>query len=169
MPLIFIAGGARSGKSRTALGMASVRGQRPLLIATSAELDDDIRDLVSAGEPGSGHHMETVMEPVALAAMVQRSSESHDLLVIDSITVWLQNVLQQDSDAFATRVEELLSVLQACPATVIAMATEVGCGIEPETELARRFRDEAGRLSQRFAAIADETYWMVFGCPLRVK
>jgi adenosylcobinamide kinase/adenosylcobinamide-phosphate guanylyltransferase len=169
VPLIFIAGGARSGKSRTALGMAAVRGKQPLLIVTSAEPDEEIREAVSSGESGTGHHMDTVTEPVDLASLLHASSQRYDVLLIDSLTVWLGNLMQQDAEAFPARVEELLATLGAMSATVIAVATEVGCGIEPETELARRFRDEAGRLSQRCAAIADETYWMVFGCPLRVK
>ena len=49
------------------------------------------------------------------------------------------------------------------------MTNEVGCGIHPETELGRKFRDEAGILNQRIGAAADEIYWMVFGHPLRVK
>ena len=54
-------------------------------------------------------------------------------------------------------------------ATVIAVSNEVGCGIVPENALARRFRDESGRLNARIAAASDEVYWMVFGCALRVK
>ena len=46
---------------------------------------------------------------------------------------------------------------------------EVGCGLVPESNLGRDFRDHAGFLNQRAASVADEVYFMVFGCPLRVK
>jgi adenosylcobinamide kinase/adenosylcobinamide-phosphate guanylyltransferase len=42
-------------------------------------------------------------------------------------------------------------------------------GIVPENELARRFRDVAGRLNQRVAGIADEVYVTLSGIPVRIK
>jgi adenosylcobinamide kinase/adenosylcobinamide-phosphate guanylyltransferase len=54
-------------------------------------------------------------------------------------------------------------------ALVLLVTNEVGCGIVPENPLARRFRDLAGRMNQAAASAADEVYWMVFGCPLKVK
>ena len=45
----------------------------------------------------------------------------------------------------------------------------MGLGIVPENALARRFRDEAGRLNQRVAARADSVAFLVAGLPMRVK
>jgi adenosylcobinamide kinase/adenosylcobinamide-phosphate guanylyltransferase len=42
-------------------------------------------------------------------------------------------------------------------------------GIVPENELARRFRDIAGRLNQRVAAVADEVYVTFSGIPVKIK
>jgi adenosylcobinamide kinase/adenosylcobinamide-phosphate guanylyltransferase len=58
---------------------------------------------------------------------------------------------------------------QNAPAAVILVTNEVGCGIVPDNELSRRFRDEAGRLNQQAAAAAGEVYWMAFGIPVRIK
>ncbi|MCW5963558.1 MAG: bifunctional adenosylcobinamide kinase/adenosylcobinamide-phosphate guanylyltransferase [Bryobacterales bacterium] len=169
MALVFIAGGSRSGKSRTAWKMAISRGQRPVLIATSEPSIDDYSDLAACANDASEHSPHVIVEPLCLSDVLRRESAHHDLLMIDSVTVWLSNIMQREAPPLAAQVEELTQMLSELPVTVIAVATEVGCGIEPETELARRFRDEAGRLNQRCAALADETYWMVFGCPLRVK
>jgi adenosylcobinamide kinase/adenosylcobinamide-phosphate guanylyltransferase len=49
------------------------------------------------------------------------------------------------------------------------VTNEVGCGIVPDNALARDFRDRAGILNQRVAAVAAEVYWMIFGQPLKVK
>jgi adenosylcobinamide kinase/adenosylcobinamide-phosphate guanylyltransferase len=49
------------------------------------------------------------------------------------------------------------------------VSNEVGFGIVPDNALARRFRDEAGRLHQRIAALADEVLLMVAGLPLVMK
>ena len=42
-------------------------------------------------------------------------------------------------------------------------------GIVPENEMARRFRDVAGMLNQKVAAIADEVYMVVAGIPVKIK
>jgi adenosylcobinamide kinase/adenosylcobinamide-phosphate guanylyltransferase len=52
---------------------------------------------------------------------------------------------------------------------VILVTNEVGCGIVPDNALARRFRDEAGRLHQLAAKHATEVHLMVFGIGLRIK
>jgi len=52
---------------------------------------------------------------------------------------------------------------------VILVANEVGLGIVPDNALARRFRDEAGRVNQRIAAAVDEVMFIAAGLPLRLK
>ena len=49
------------------------------------------------------------------------------------------------------------------------MANEVGWGIVPDNDLARRFRDEAGRINQAIAAICDEVVLVAAGLPLALK
>jgi len=49
------------------------------------------------------------------------------------------------------------------------VSNEVGLGIVPDNALSRRFRDAAGVLHQRVAAVADHVVLMVAGLPLQVK
>ena len=63
----------------------------------------------------------------------------------------------------------LEAALEAAVAPIVLVANEVGLGIVPENALARRFRDEAGRLNQRLAARATQVIFMVAGLPMRVK
>jgi adenosylcobinamide kinase/adenosylcobinamide-phosphate guanylyltransferase len=51
----------------------------------------------------------------------------------------------------------------------VLVANEVGLGIVPENALARAFRDHAGRLNQRVAALADRVVLMIAGIPMVVK
>ena len=51
----------------------------------------------------------------------------------------------------------------------VLVSNEVGMGIVPDNNMARKFRDIAGMLNQKIAAIADEVYLLVSGIPLRIK
>ncbi len=52
---------------------------------------------------------------------------------------------------------------------VILVTNEVGWGIVPANELARRFRDAAGLLHQEIAVLADAAALVVSGLPLYLK
>ena len=49
------------------------------------------------------------------------------------------------------------------------MTNEVGMGVIPDNEMARRFRDLLGRCNQVLAAAADDVVLMVSGLPLTLK
>ena len=63
----------------------------------------------------------------------------------------------------------LMDALRRRRAPTVLVGSEVGMGIVPENALARRFRDEAGLLHQRIAAVADRVVLVVAGLPLVVK
>ena len=66
-------------------------------------------------------------------------------------------------------VDGLLDTLGEQSAPVILVTNEVGAGIVPENALARAYRDAAGWMNQRVAASVDEVWFVVSGCPVRVK
>lgn len=169
MPLIFICGGARSGKSGKALAMALERAERPAFVATAEALDDEMAERIAHHRRERGSQFETVEAPVDVAAAVRKLAVEHRVIVVDCLTLWLSNVMLREGLDLAAESAALVDELGKPTATVIAVSNEVGCGIVPENALARRFRDESGRLNARIAAASDEVYWMVFGCALRVK
>jgi adenosylcobinamide kinase / adenosylcobinamide-phosphate guanylyltransferase len=69
-------------------------------------------------------------------------------------------------EAEIARLEAALDIRLA---PVVLVSNEVGFGIVPDNELARRFRDLQGRLNQRMAARADHVVLMVAGLPVAVK
>lgn len=104
--------------------------------------------------------------PLDLAGTLGRIGPDAPVL-IDCLTLWLTNLMLGDHDldvATAALIEGLRR-----PGPAVLVANEVGLGIVPDNALARRFRDEAGRLNQRIAAVADHVTFMVAGLPMRVK
>ena len=65
--------------------------------------------------------------------------------------------------------ETLIAALSKRTAPCIMVSNEVGLGIVPDNALARAFRDEAGRLNQRIAAVADRVLFVAAGLPITLK
>ena len=63
----------------------------------------------------------------------------------------------------------MFEALGDLPGRVIMVSNEVGWGVVPANELARRFADEQGRLNQAVAALCDRVTLVVAGLPLELK
>ncbi|MBP7547862.1 MAG: bifunctional adenosylcobinamide kinase/adenosylcobinamide-phosphate guanylyltransferase, partial [Corallincola sp.] len=87
------------------------------------------------------------------------------------LTLWLGQLLLDDDECrLALEVDGLLQLVAGWPGPpLLLVSNEVGLGIVPESPLARRFRDESGRLHQRLAALADKVTLVVAGIPLCIK
>ena len=165
MPVIVIGGGSRSGKSRYALELARQRGTALGFLATAQALDSEMESRIAHHQKDRGPEFETIEEPFDVLRVIEDYTHL-DVLVVDCLTLWVSNMLLAGRD---TDPALWLEAAVLAPFTTIVVTNEVGCGIVPENELARRFRDVAGWANQSVAAKAEEVYWMVFGIPLRVK
>lgn len=165
--LTLVLGGARSGKSRHAEQMAELLPPPWRYIATAEPFDDEMRERIfhHADRRGPGWH--TVEAPLDLPGALCAANPGEPVLV-DCLTVWLTNVMLSDGDLPAA-VDHLVGILQKPVGPWFVVANEVGLGIVPDNALARRFRDEAGRLNQRVAAIADRVLFLAAGLPLQLK
>jgi adenosylcobinamide kinase/adenosylcobinamide-phosphate guanylyltransferase len=162
--IVLVGGGARSGKSRHALSLARATGSRLAFIATATAGDEEMRDRIALHREERGPEFTTFEEPLEAGKLLGLIGPRFDAIVLDCLTLWLSNVMFQTGE-----MPGLIEAAAQCPAKVILVTNEVGCGIVPENALAREFRDRAGRLNQQAAEAAVEVYWMVFGIPLRVK
>lgn len=171
MPKMLVLGGARSGKSihaqRLAEALAEKQGGLLTMIATAEALDDEMADRIAQHKADRGPAWRTIEAPVELPAAID-TLVAGDVAVVDCLTLWLSNLMGRDADV-GLAGSSLLDSLSRSPATLVLISNEVGFGIVPDNLLARRFRDEAGRLHQKIAAVADEVLLMVAGLPLTVK
>ena len=166
--IVLVGGGSRSGKSRFALDYARKCGEPRVYIATAEALDDEMRSRARAHRAEREGEFETIEEPLELEQAILNGTRRCRAVVVDCLTLWLSNLMHSARD-IDTESGRFLRAAMEAPATVLLVTNEVGCGIVPESELGRRFRDEAGRLNQRAAAAAAEVYWMAFGLSLRLK
>jgi adenosylcobinamide kinase/adenosylcobinamide-phosphate guanylyltransferase len=167
-PLALVLGGARSGKSRFAESLVASAGLPALYIATAEPRDDEMRARIAAHRARRGVGWTTIEEPLELANRLLSEAAGKRPILIDCLTLWLANLMAAGSD-IGFEIERLRATLPLMKVPVVMVANEVGLGIVPENELARRFRDHAGRLNQGIAALADRVVFMAAGLPLALK
>lgn len=168
MSALFVLGGARSGKSRYAQQRVEALGGRLAYVATAQALDAEMVDRIARHRADRDGRWHTVEAPVDLAAAITEASRQYDAILVDCLTLWLSNLMCADA-AIDSAFDELAEAIRSCPCPLTLIANEVGLGIVPDNALARKFRDEAGRLNQRIAAVADEVVFVAAGLPLRMK
>jgi adenosylcobinamide kinase/adenosylcobinamide-phosphate guanylyltransferase len=167
-----IIGGCRSGKSRHALALAeAVPGDRKLFVATCVPADAEMRDRVTRHPAQREHRWTTAEVAVDIAATIRDNSSASDVIVVDCLTLWTSNLMMasKDPEAISQQVYQLIAAVTQSRCPVILVANEVGLGIVPENQLARRFRDQAGFINQQVAAAVDDVVWMVAGIAVTIK
>lgn len=185
--MIFITGGARSGKSSFAEKLAAERGPGVTYLATAAGGDDEMRQRIESHRRRRPDGWKTVEVAGDLAGAIGQALEGGGTVLVDCITVYLAGLMPQesggensalqadvagngrDSAAVEAEIERLVDVCRSGNGRVIIVGNEVGMGIVPVSPLGRAFRDTAGRANQQLAAAADEVYLCVSGIPLKVK
>ena len=165
--LTFIIGGARSGKSAHAERLIAALAPPWTYLATAQAFDDEMRERIVTHQTRRDAGWRTVEAPLDLAATLD-SLDAGAPVLVDCLTLWLSNHMLAGHD-LAQQCDRLKKVLAKPKGPWFVVSNEVGMGIVPDNALARRFRDEAGRLNQRIAAIADRVIFMVAGVPMQVK
>jgi adenosylcobinamide kinase/adenosylcobinamide-phosphate guanylyltransferase len=167
--IIFVIGGAKSGKSSFALEKAGAFPGKKAYIATAQPFDDEMRERIERHQAQRGKEWDTFEEPTRMAHVLRQMGRGYSAGVIDCLTLWLSNLLIGSED-LEKEVDAFLAFLKNgdCP-TLFIVSNEVGMGIVPDNALARRFRDRAGYLNQQVAGIADEVYLVAAGISLRIK
>lgn len=160
-------GGARSGKSAIAEGL--VMGLPPpwTYVATAEVFDDEMAARVAEHRARRDGRWSTLDAPRDLVGVLARLPDGAPVL-IDCLTLWLGNHLLAGSDLNA-ECARLADAFARPRGPWVVVSSEVGLGIVPDNALARAFRDAAGLLNQRIAAVASAVTLVVAGLPLKVK
>jgi adenosylcobinamide kinase/adenosylcobinamide-phosphate guanylyltransferase len=173
--VIFITGGARSGKSSLALKPASMCAGKKAYIATAEPLDSEMLKRIKRHKAQRGDGWDVIEEPLKITDVIEKIMNKYTLIVLDCLTLWVSNLMtgEHDDANIEEEYKSFIKVLNLFKRTdglqLIVVSNEIGMGIVPDNPLARRFRDQAGKLNQIVAETADEVYLVVSGIPVRIK
>ena len=169
--LIYITGGARSGKSRYAQDLAKRMAKRVVFVATAFPSDEDLKKRIARHRRERPKSWTTIENPVDLASVVTRVTRRTELLVVDCLTLYVAGGLVngEPESKISTRVEKFCKAAAASPIPVILVSNEIGCGLVPTTEWGLKFRDYLGRANQIAARYAEKVVLMVSGLPVSIK
>jgi adenosylcobinamide kinase/adenosylcobinamide-phosphate guanylyltransferase len=183
--LTLVTGGARSGKSRYAEGLAAA-GRGPVLYLATAEVypdDSEMQARIREHQQRRPADWGTLEAPREVGRALAALATTPGTVLLDDLGLLVTNrLLALSGDADPTRetarqldaaLAQELADLDAAQAAggwdLIVVTNEVGLGIVPATPLGRVFRDAIGRANQLLAARADAVYLLVAGLPLPIK
>jgi adenosylcobinamide kinase / adenosylcobinamide-phosphate guanylyltransferase len=191
--LIFLLGGARSGKTEQAQRLAAELGGEVTYVATAEAGDEEMRGRIAAHRAARPAGWQTMERPLRLGDVLTEWDAS--VVVVDCLTLLVSNILSDAGSPLGSgvspaspegprgehapaalveaRVEEELNELLAAwkdaQFHLIVVSNEVGLGLVPDNALGRVYRDALGRANQRMAQAADEVYFMVAGLAVKIK
>ncbi len=162
---ILFTGGQKSGKSLLAEQKTKeLASQKPFYLATSEVMDDNFAKRVAAHKVQRGDDFVTIEEPLSLVDVITKSVT--DVVLIDCLTLWINNMLYHNSEE---KLFKELEALLTLPNDIVMVLNDVGSGIIPINKLAREFVDISGKVSQMVAAACDEVYYCNCGLSLKMK
>jgi len=176
--LIFIIGGARSGKSDFAEKMANSLGKSIAYLATGQPLDKEMARRIKKHKSKRSIDWETYEEPIEVRELVSHLGLEKEVILIDCLTLLTSNLLLQKKDKvedlkwqeeILLEIKKLAENSYKVPAQVIIVSNEVGMGLVPDNALGRVYRDILGKANSIIANKADEVFVMVSGIPLKIK
>lgn len=173
---ILVTGGVRSGKSKFAQDLAGKLGERVIYLATAQAFDDEMEERIAKHRMHRPDSWETIEEPIEIIPAILRR-KSGDTVLLDCLTLYLTNLffkyeklaLKEQEGVINAQIGVLAETIKRSEANIVIVTNEIGWGVVPENELARRFRDLAGWANQTIASVCEEVYLLVSGLPVRIK
>ena len=170
--MIFLTGGARSGKSNYAKILAGQAGKNIVYIATCEPLDKEMLKRVQLHKRSRPKTWKTIEETKNLVPVIKKLSlKKIDAVIIDCLTLLTSNLMMEGNNerSIIAEIRKLAKQIKISNFTTIIVSNEVGSGIVPENKVARDFRDIAGRANQIMARESSEVYAMISGLPAKLK
>jgi len=166
--ITFITGGARSGKSSFAQRMAEAASPNPVYLATARVWDENFRLRIERHQRDRGPHWINIEEEKQLSACKVEGQT----VLLDCITLWLTNIFfdnQFDIDRSLKEAKAEWDRFVQKDLNLIVVSNELGMGVHPVEESARKFADLQGWMNQYITQQANEVFLMISGIPVKIK
>jgi adenosylcobinamide kinase/adenosylcobinamide-phosphate guanylyltransferase len=166
--IIFITGGARSGKSRYAQQLALSLSNTPVYLATARHWDDDFEKRIQRHQSERDERWTSIEEEKHISKL----PFTGNVVVMDCVTLWLTNFFtdtQYDIDSSLQQGKQEIDALDTTNNTFIIISNEIGMGMHADTAIGRKFTDLQGWMNQYIAQKANKVIFMVSGLPLSIK
>lgn len=175
--VVLVTGGSRSGKSFYAQKLAEDIDGRRAFLATCPVIDEEMAERIQKHQRARNEANWDTIEEATNLANALRNACKYDVVLIDCLTLWINNLMYESecegkkvTEEDIVRVcEDVLSACSELSGTVIFVTNEVGMGIVPGDALSRRYRDLVGRCNQTIAAAADAVMLVSCGIPISLK
>lgn len=192
MAIIYVTGGAKSGKSKFAedlLLSLNDGKQKNVYLATSVVFDEEMQKKVELHKARRKDNWITVESYKNFSqsleeVMNENKKNKKNNMLVDCLTNMISNIifeneeidwekpeknqLEKCDENVEKEVQNLCEIFKNFENVVIA-SNEVGMGLVPAYPLGRYFREIAGKMNQFVAEKADEAYFVVSGIPMKIK
>lgn len=181
--IVFVTGGARSGKSTFAEKYAKEKTDNVTYIATAIAFDKSMQHRIDKHKeqrPDDWGLIEKYKEFDKLS--LSEGYGECELLLVDCMTILISNhmiysgidfdeCLPSEVDDLEVKIKSDISNLlkHSSDKDIIIVTNEIGMGIVPPYKMGAYFRDIAGRMNQFVASIADDVYFVVSGIEMKIK
>lgn len=169
--IIFIVGGARSGKSGYAMELAKKLTKKVAFIATATAGDTEMKERIRLHKARRPRHWKLIEESRNIYSALTKLKGKYEVVLVDCLGFLISNYLSDKlgEKEIKRKVGRLMRSILRANHTTILVSNDVGSGVVPVNSLARRFRDELGFLNQMMAKKADEVIVMQSGIPVMIK
>ena len=181
--IIYITGGARSGKSLLAETMSLDNYKTRTYLATAIAYDNEMIDRIEKHLIQRGKNWKTIEGYKNIPNLLEGKIQT-DVVLLDCLTNMVSNLLLENNvdwdmvtpsevnkmeDEILLEIEGLLACIKSYKGDFIIVSNELGMGLVPPYPLGRYFRDISGRINQRIASESHEAYMVVSGLKVRLK
>ncbi len=183
--IIYITGGARSGKSRLAEELIFESKKDRIYVATSITFDEEMRERVRLHKLQRGEEWITIEAYKDIYKYLEMYKNKNMIVLLDCLTNMVSNnmILDTERDWDNLSQEELakieknienqviktLEFVKESTLDIIVVSNEIGMGVVPPYALGRYFRDICGRMNQLVGNRSDEAHLVVSGFKLKLK
>ena len=172
--LVFVVGGASSGKSEVALQLAAKgigRATSRAFVATGEGLDEEMAMKIARHRQARSSAWVTAEVPLGLTAWINEQGRNYRVILVDCLTMWLSNQCGRGTKQreILEETKALLRAIRRTGARVVLVSNELGMGLVPADAESRGFRELAGEVNRLVAEEADDAYFVVSGMTIPLK